>query len=297
MSARIFFLTLLAMIAFASNSLLCRAALKQTSIDAASFTFIRIFSGALALWLIITMRKRTSSVAAVYDRRTHGNWISGLALFAYAATFSFAYNTLSAGTGALLLFGAVQATMILWGFRKGERLHAIQVIGLLIAVIGLVVLVFPGLSAPPLIGSMLMLAAGVAWGVYSLRGKSSRDAIAATAGNFLRAVPFAALVSVLMLPKMHLDSLGITYAVISGAITSGLGYVIWYAALPDLKAASAATVQLSVPVIAATGGILLLGEPITLRYAIASIAVLGGIFLVIIERRPASRTPAPIVTD
>jgi len=297
MSARIFFLTLLAMIAFASNSLLCRAALKQTSIDAASFTFIRIFSGALALWLIITMRKRTSSVAAVYDRRTHGNWISGLALFAYAATFSFAYNTLSAGTGALLLFGAVQATMILWGFCKGERLRAIQVIGLLIAVIGLVVLVFPGLSAPPLIGSMLMLGAGVAWGVYSLRGKSSRDAIAATAGNFLRAVPFAALVSVLMLPKMHLDSLGITYAVISGAITSGLGYVIWYAALPDLKAASAATVQLSVPVLAATGGILLLGEPITLRYAIASIAVLAGIFLVIIERRPASRTPAPIVTD
>ena len=235
--------------------------------------------------------------------RAAGNWVSALALFAYAATFSFAYNTLSAGTGALLLFGAVQATMILWGFRKGERLRAIQVIGLLIAVIGLVVLVFPGLSAPPLIGSMLMLGAGVAWGVYSLRGKvkgqsgSDRDAIAATAGNFLRAVPFAALVSVLMLPKMHLDSLGITYAVISGAITSGLGYVIWYAALPDLKAASAATVQLSVPVIAATGGILLLGEPITLRYAIASIAVLGGIFLVIIERRPASRTPAPIVTD
>ena len=288
MSARIFFLTLLAMIAFASNSLLCRAALKQTSIDAASFTFIRIFSGALALWLIITMRKRTSSVAAVYDRRTHGNWISGLALFAYAATFSFAYNTLSAGTGALLLFGAVQATMILWGFREGERLRAIQVIGLLIAVIGLVVLVFPGLSAPPLIGSMLMLGAGVAWGVYSLRGKSSRDAIAATAGNFLRAVPFAALVSVLMLPKMHLDSLGITYAVISGAITSGLGYVIWYAALAGLKAASAATVQLSVPVLAATGGILLLGEPITLRYVIASVAVLGGIFLVVIEKRQAS---------
>ena len=287
-TARIFFLTLFAMIAFASNSLLCRAALKQTSIDAASFTFIRIFSGALALWLIITMRKRTSSVAAVYDRRTHGNWISGLALFAYAATFSFAYNTLSAGTGALLLFGAVQATMILWGFRKGERLRAIQVIGLLIAVIGLVVLVFPGLSAPPLIGSMLMLGAGVAWGVYSLRGKSSRDAIAATAGNFLRAVPFAALVSVLMLPKMHLDSLGITYAVISGAITSGLGYVIWYAALAGLKAASAATVQLSVPVLAATGGILLLGEPITLRYVIASVAVLGGIFLVVIEKRQAS---------
>ena len=156
------------------------------------------------------------------------------------------------------------------------------------AVAGLLVLVFPGLSAPPLIGSILMVSAGVAWGVYSLRGKAVRDATASTAGNFLRAVPFAALVSVIMLPKMHLDSLGVIYAVISGAITSGLGYVIWYAALTGLKAASAATVQLSVPVLAATGGILLLGEPITLRYVIASIAVLGGIFLVVIEKRQAS---------
>src|SRR5438128_5664284 len=178
------------MIAFASNSLLCRAALKETGIDAASFTFIRIFSGAIVLWLIITMRKRTSSVAAVYDRRTHGNWVSGLALFAYAATFSFAYNTLSAGTGALLLFGAVQATMILWGFRKGERLRAIQVIGLLIAVMRLVVFVFPVLSAPPLFGSMLMLGAGVAWCVYSLRGKvkgqsgSDREATGSTDRTF-----------------------------------------------------------------------------------------------------------------
>jgi drug/metabolite transporter (DMT)-like permease len=289
MKTRVFTLTLLAMIAFASNSLLCRAALKHTSIDAATFTFVRIFSGAAVLWVLIKMRKVTS--------KESGNWWSGLALFVYAAAFSFAYVDLAAGTGALLLFGAVQATMILWGFGKGERLDAIQIVGLLLAAAGLVVLLFPGLAAPPIGGSILMLAAGLAWGIYSVRGKSSRDAIAATAGNFLRAVPFAALVSVLMLPKMHLDSLGITYAVISGAITSGLGYVIWYAALAGLKAASAATVQLSVPVLAATGGILLLGEPITLRYAIASIAVLGGIFLVIIERRPTSSTPAPIVTD
>ena len=289
MKTRVFTLTLLAMIAFASNSLLCRAALKHTSIDAATFTFVRIFSGAAVLWVLIKMRKVTS--------KESGNWWSGLALFVYAAAFSFAYVDLAAGTGALLLFGAVQATMILWGFGKGERLDAIQIVGLLLAAAGLVVLLFPGLAAPPIGGSILMLAAGLAWGIYSLRGKSSRDAIAATAGNFLRAVPFAALVSVLMLPKMHLDSLGITYAVISGAITSGLGYVIWYAALAGLKAASAATVQLSVPVLAATGGILLLGEPITLRYAIASIAVLGGIFLVITERRPTSSTPAPIVTD
>src|SRR5229473_3532031 len=297
MKARVLVLTLFAMIAFASNSLLCRAALKETGIDPASFTFIRIFSGGLALWLIMMLRSFRSSPVTRHLSLSAGNWPSAFALFTYAAGFSFAYVDLAAGTGALLLFGAVQATMILWGFRKGERLRALQIAGLLVAVIGLVVLVFPGLSAPPLIGSVLMLSAGLAWGVYSLRGKAVGDAIAATAGNFLRAVPFAALISVMMIPRMHLGSLGVTYAVISGAITSGLGYVLWYAALPDLKAASAATVQLSVPVIAATGGILLLGEPITLRYAIASIAVLGGIFLVIIERRPTSSTPAPIVTD
>jgi drug/metabolite transporter (DMT)-like permease len=276
-SARFFILTLLAMIAFASNSLLCRLALKQTGIDAASFTFIRIFSGAVALWLIMKIRRATW--------KEEGSWASALALFIYAAAFSFAYLDLSAGTGALLLFGAVQATMILWGFRKGERLDAIQLIGLIFAVSGLVVLVFPGLSAPPLVGSILMVAAGVAWGIYSIRGKAGRDAIAATAGNFLRAVPFAAVVSIILLSRARLDHAGIFYAVVSGAITSGLGYVIWYSALPGLKAASAATVQLSVPVLAATGGILLLGEPITLRYVLASVAVLGGIFLVIIEKR------------
>lgn len=276
-SARIFILTLLAMIAFASNSLLCRLALKQTGIDAASFTFIRIFSGAVALWLIMKMRRATW--------KEEGSWSSALALFIYAAAFSFAYLDLSAGTGALLLFGAVQATMILWGFRKGERLDAIQLVGLIFAVTGLVVLVFPGLSAPPLVGSILMMAAGVAWGIYSIRGKAGRNAIAATAGNFLRAVPFAAGVSIILLARARLDHAGIFYAVVSGAITSGLGYVVWYSALPGLKAASAATVQLSVPVLAATGGILLLGEPITLRYVLASLAVLGGIFLVIIEKR------------
>jgi drug/metabolite transporter (DMT)-like permease len=277
--ARIFILTLLAMIAFAGNSLLCRAALKQTSIDAASFTFIRIFSGAAALWVIMKMRGAAWKEA--------GNWSSALALFAYAAAFSFAYNSLSAGTGALLLFGAVQATMILWGFRRGERLHTIQIVGLVVAVTGLVVLLLPALSAPPLSGSILMLGAGVAWGIYSLRGKMEKNPVGSTAGNFLRAVPLAAIVSVMLLPWARLDRAGIGYAVISGAIASGLGYVIWYTALSGLKAASAATVQLSVPVLAATGGILLLGEPITLRYLIASIAVLGGIALVIIEKNSA----------
>lgn len=267
------------MIAFAGNSLLCRAALKQTSIDAASFTFIRIFSGAAALWLIMKMHGAAWKEA--------GNWSSALALFAYAAAFSFAYNSLSAGTGALLLFGAVQATMILWGFRRGERLHTIQIVGLVVAVTGLVVLLLPGLSAPPLSGSILMLGAGVAWGIYSLRGKGEKNPVSSTAGNFLRAVPLAAIVSIMLFPWARLDRAGIGYAVISGAIASGLGYVIWYTALSGLKAASAATVQLSVPVLAATGGILLLGEPITFRYLIASIAVLGGIALVIIEKNSA----------
>ena len=270
---RVFILTLLAMIAFASNSLLCRLALKHTTIDAASFTFVRIFSGAVALWLIMKMRGATWKKA--------GNWSSALALFIYAAAFSFAYNTLSAGTGALLLFGAVQATMILWGLRKGESLHARQLIGLAVAVTGLVLLLFPGLSAPPFRGSILMLSAGIAWGIYSLRGKEEKNPVGATAGNFLRAVPFAAAVSIILLPSARLDSLGIGYAVLSGAITSGLGYVIWYTALPGLKATSAATVQLSVPVLTAIGGILLLGEPITLRFLLASVAVVGGIALVV----------------
>ena len=284
------------MIAFASNSLLCRAALKQTSIDAATFTFVRIFCGAAALWLIMQMRN-ASAVAAVSpsrrgpakadDGRIHGSWASALALFVYAAAFSFAYVDLSAGTGALLLFGAVQATMILWGLHKGERLDAIQIAGFVVAVTGFVVLVFPGLSAPPLIGSILMLGAGVAWGIYSLRGKREKNPTSVTAGNFVRAVPFAAAVSITFVQWAHVDLAGVSYAIISGAITSGLGYVIWYSALPGLKAASAASVQLSVPVLAATGGILLLGEPLTLRYLLASIAILGGIALVVLEKNRA----------
>lgn len=264
------------MIAFASNSLLCRAALKHTAIDPATFTSIRILSGAIILWLIVRFRRGNWTPA--------GTWPSALALFAYAAAFSFAYNALSAGTGALLLFGAVQATMILWGLHKGERLGLRQTIGLIIALVGLVTLVFPGLSAPPIFGSILMLGAGLAWGIYSLRGKGGIDPIAATASNFIRALPLSALVSLLFISGARFDQVGILYAIVSGGLTSGLGYVMWYTVLPQLKATSAATVQLSVPVLAASGGILLLGEPITFRYSLASIAVLGGIALVMIKK-------------
>jgi len=275
---RVVILTLLAMVAFASNSLLCRLALRQTTIDAASFTLIRLLSGVIALWLIVITRKPGWT--------TTGNWTSALALFAYAAAFSFAYISLSVGTGALLLFGMVQATMIFWGLRKGERLNARQWFGLAIALGGLVALVFPGLSAPPIGGALLMTGAGIAWGIYSLRGKGAGDPTSVTAGNFWRSVVFAAVLSMALLRWTNLDPAGIRYAIVSGAIASGVGYVIWYSALPGLKATTAATVQLSVPVLAAVGGILFLSESITLRLLLASLLILGGIGLVIIERPP-----------
>ena len=190
--ARLFVLVVLTMIAFAGNSLLCRVALKNTQIDAASFTSIRLVSGAIALWLIVRLRNGALANGA--------NWWSAFALFTYAVTFSFAYISLPAGTGALLLFGAVQATMISWGLYRGERFQLRQVIGLLLAFAGLVGLMLPGISAPSLQGSLLMLSAGVAWGVYSLRGRGAGDATRTTAGNFLRAVPFAAILSIAAFP-------------------------------------------------------------------------------------------------
>lgn len=277
-STRTLTLTSLAMLAFAGNSLLCRIALKHTSIDAASFTTIRLVSGAAMLWLVVQLRRSTPAGA--------GNWLSSFALFAYAAAFSFAYVSLSAATGALLLFGAVQATMIGYGLWSGERFVRWQLVGLVLAFAGIVGLLLPGLSAPPLLGSLLMLSAGIAWGVYSLRGKGAGDPTKVTAGNFLRSVPIAvALTAVMFLSRgLSLDS-GVWYAVASGALASGVGYAIWYTALPALKATHAATVQLSVPVIAALGGIVFLGEPITLRYVLASVAILGGIALVIAEKQ------------
>lgn len=274
---RIVALIALAMIAFAGNSLLCRLALKDTAIDAASFTTLRLLSGAVMLWLVVRLRGGARSGA--------GSWLSALALFAYAAGFSFAYLSLPAATGALLLFGAVQATMIGHGLWRGERLRGAQTVGLVLALGGLVGLLLPGLSAPPMFGSVMMLGAGAAWGIYSLRGRGAGDATRVTAGNFLRAVPIAVALSLLMLDKASVDGAGLLYAVASGALASGLGYAIWYTALPAIKATTAATVQLSVPVIAALGGILFLGEAITLRLALASMAILGGIALVILEKR------------
>lgn len=274
---RIILLTVLAMIAFAGNSLLCRAALLNTEIDAASFTSIRLISGAVMLWLVVRLKQGKAD--------GEGNWISASALFAYAAGFSFAYMSLSAATGALLLFGSVQVTMIGYGLFRGERLLKLQLTGVAMAFAGLVGLLLPGLSAPPLAGSVLMLIAGVAWGIYSLRGNGAGDPTRVTAGNFLRVIPFTLVLSLLLLGSASLDVAGIAYAIASGALASGIGYAIWYSVLPALKATHAATVQLSVPVIAAVGGVVMLGEPVSLRLILASVAILGGIALVIVERK------------
>lgn len=272
---RIALLTLVAMIAFAGNSLLCRVALRETGIDAATFTSVRIVSGALVLWLIIRARDRGKAGTG------SGSWTSAAALFGYAACFSFAYVSLSAGTGALLLFGAVQATMIGYGLWMGERLRPWQAVGLVLALSGLVGLVLPGVTAPPLVGSGLMLLAGVAWGVYSLRGRRAGEPIRTTAENFMRAVPMAVALGLAMLPWVSVDRMGVIYAVVSGALASGVGYAVWYTALRGLRATQAATVQLSAPVIAAAGGIVLLGERFEMRLVIASIAILGGIAIVL----------------
>jgi drug/metabolite transporter (DMT)-like permease len=273
---RTLLLTSLTMLAFAGNSLLCRLALKESGIDAVSFTSVRILSGALALWLLLRARDGRQPLA--------GNWFSALALFIYAAGFSFAYLSLPAATGALLLFGAVQTTMIGYGLWRGERFDVQQRMGLLLALAGLVGLLLPGLTAPPLAGALLMLAAGIAWGIYSLRGKGGGDPTCATAGNFLRAAPFALALSAVSYPLAQFDSAGVFYAIVSGALTSGLGYALWYTVVPHLKATSAATVQLSVPVLATLGAVLWLGEAVSVRLFIASFAVLGGIALVILGR-------------
>lgn len=257
------------MLAFAANSLLCRAALGGGAMDPVSFTVVRMTCGAAALWLLV--RVRGGQVVA------EGNWISAGALLAYAAGFSFAYASLPAGMGALLLFGAVQVTMIARGLSLGERFGRAQVAGFACALAGILILCWPTSLQAPWAGLVLMLLAGVAWGVYSLRGRGVRDPLAATAGNFLRAAVLALALALVWQGSARWDGAALVCAATSGALASGVGYAIWYGALRELPATTAATVQLSVPVLAASGGILLLGEVLTWRLAVASVAVLGGI--------------------
>lgn len=262
------------MLAFAANSLLCRMALGAGLIDAASFTSIRILSGAAMLGLFLLPGMRISG-------RPKADWRAVMSLFGYMIFFSFAYLSLSAGTGALILFGAVQLTMFATALRSGESFSPSSWAGLVVAIAGLVYLVSPGITAPDPLGAALMAVAGIAWGTYSLLGRNVADPLQSTASNFVLSVPLALLVSIAFSKEMQITTMGVFFAIASGAVASGLGYFVWYAALRGLSAIRAATVQLSVPVIAAIGGVMLLGEAVTTRLVIASIATLGGIAIVL----------------
>jgi len=276
-------LAALALVAFAANSVLCRLALGEAAIDPASYTAVRLIAGAVTLAIIAHCLRKG------YSSRTATNWTSAAMLFLYAVSFSFAYISLSTGVGALILFAAVQITMVGIGLYRGERPRPSEWFGLFIALIGLVYLVSPGITAPSPLGSALMATAGFAWGIYSLGGRGASDPVAATTANFLRAAPLAVAVVLLWLSHLRVTPAGLLFAVISGAVTSGVGYVIWYAALKGLTATRAATVQLAVPVIAAFGGVVLLSEEITLRLLLSAVAILGGVGLAVTSHEASVR--------
>ena len=268
-------LTTLALVAFAGNSVLCRLALKDGSIDAASFSTVRLVSGAIALLVILYATNRGTRPAS------SGSWMSATMLFLYAVCFSFAYVSLDTGIGALILFGMVQATMVTGALWTGDRPTVAEWIGWLLAVSDFVYLVSPGLTAPSPVGSVLMGIAGIGWGIYSLRGRKEPYALSATTYNFVRSVPLVLVVSALSLKEMHLSTNGIVLAILSGAITSGIGYAIWYTALRSISTMQAAMVQLFVPVLAAAGGVIFLAESVSVRLIFSGLLILGGIFLAI----------------
>lgn len=268
----VLFLSALTLIAFAGNSVLCRLALEGGSIDPYSFTTLRVLGAVMTLVPLSCSIRSTAGTGWA-----HGSWRSGLALYAYAATFSLAYISLSSGTGALILFGAVQITMLMAAHGHGERMLATQWAGFAVAIAGVIYLVSPGISAPNPMGALLMLISGVAWGLYSIAGKVTPFPTLTTSGNFLRAAPFALASSVFALPHMQVSSQGAALALLSGSITSGLGYVIWYRTLPKLSTTQASIAQLLVPLLATLGGVVFIGETFTRRLAIASVMVLGGI--------------------
>jgi len=270
-------LSLLALLAFSGNSLLGRLALKETPIDPASFTSIRLLSGAIVLWILVSCFNKTHSE----KNQKNGSWVSALALFSYAAAFSFAYVSLDAGIGALILFGAVQATMISFGLWHGEKLSLIQWIGFSSAIGGLILLLFPGVSTPSIAHSILMITAGISWGIYSIRGKNTLNPTTATERNFLLTLPLTLLLSLVTIKKINVEITGVIYAALSGGLTSAIGYSIWYKVLPHLRSTTAATMQLSAPVITSIAGILFLNELFTWQLVLASIVILGGIGLVI----------------
>ncbi len=286
----------LALVAFATNSLLCRRALGADTIDAASFSAIRLASGAGALLMIAVVRDGRAL-------RLRGSWSSAAALFVYVVAFSFAYLELSVGTGALILFGAVQTTMMFGALRSGERPHVRAWVGIVVAIGGLLYFTTPGLDAPSPAGSLLMALAGTAWGLYSLQGRGGANPLGDTAGNFIRSLPLVAGLGLLAVPHSQASIEGVCLAVLSGALMSGVGYIVWYAALRQLKAAHAAVVQLTVPVLAAGGGVVFLSEEISMRLVLAAVLTLGGVGLALRCREtgwqgshfPLTRPPDQVV--
>jgi drug/metabolite transporter (DMT)-like permease len=271
-------LTTLAMLAFAGNSIICRMALQEGAIDAASFSNIRLLSGALALLIILSVK------SSVNDLKQSGSWLSALMLFLYALAFSYAYIDLGAGTGALILFGLVQATMIIAALIAGDRPTGVEVLGWLCASAGLIYLVLPGVEAPSAVGTIFMSVSGIAWGIYSIRGQNESEPLASTASNFLRSVAFIPFVLAVTFKSIQISASGALLAILSGAITSGVGYVIWYAALKHMKTIQAALVQLSVPAIAAIGGVILLDEALTSRLVLSAGLILGGISIALVRK-------------
>ena len=288
--------TLFALVGFAANSILCRLALQPGAIDPASFTVARLASGALALALIVRARQRKPRGAS-----HAGSWGSAFLLFVYALPFSLAYVSLGVATGALILFFCVQATMLVGAVVSGERIHWLEVNGIAVALAGLAHLMAPGLSAPSPEGAALMALAGVAWGLYSLRGRRSTDAIGDTASNFARSAPMALAAFAVAAPlgHLHLSPHGLLLASASGILASGAGYAAWFAALPRLNSLQAAALQLTVPLIAAVGGIALLGEQPTRRLVLSAVFILGGVGLAIggrvLRARQAERRAAGTV--
>lgn len=278
--------TIVALVAFAGNSLLCRLALRPGGIDPATFTGVRLVAGAIVLLAIVVARRKPAG-----GPMWGGSWAAAFALAAYAAGFSWAYRGMTAGTGALLLFGSVQTTMVVWAVARGERPRWTEWCGLTLALAGLAVLLAPRLAPPPPLNAAAMIVAGVAWGAYSLLGRGTTDPIGATAGNFLRAALLA--LPGFALGEMNFASIvagdsaasrGVLLAIASGAVTSGIGYVIWYVALRGLSATRAALLQLSVPILAAIGGVALMGETVTTTLVASTLMVVGGVALAILSR-------------
>ena len=275
---KVIILTSLALIAFAANSVLCRLALGYDAIDAASFTVIRLLSGSIVLLIIIATTRNTTEFS------TKGSWTASFMLFLYATTFSYAYISLDTGTGALILFGSVQITMILLSLISGTRLHMTEWAGVVIAFMGFVYLILPGVTMPSITGFMLMTIAGIAWGIYTLKGRSSKNPLMDTAFNFLRTTPFVVILAISTMNNVNYSYEGIVLALLSGGLTSGIGYTIWYIALGGLSSTQAAVLQLSVPIIAALGGTIFVSEAITFRLSISAAMVLGGILIVVLGK-------------